>query len=130
MRNFTPFVEGNMAYDVVHILNRFFSALGEAILMNNGLIYQYVGDEIVPKNVALGFRELGRRHTNYGVSEGHYLLVRKVLVDTLKARLKESYSDRIRLAWERMFDLAFKYMKEGAAGKKQARTVPKPAAVV
>ena len=47
MRNFTPFVEGNMAYDVVHILNRFFSALGEAILMNNGLIYQYVGDEIV-----------------------------------------------------------------------------------
>ena len=327
MRNFTPFVEGNMAYDVVHILNRFFSALGEAILMNNGLIYQYVGDEIVgvfgldssdnmhncmaamraalgmkaalevlnmdiqkefgiqievgigvhfgpvivgkvghpshqqfgiigdaanvasrvqsankalqttilatdnficqlprgtaktgkaekvhlkgkgaatqlyevtgfkkeddlflvqkttsalfsdegafanefysrlfavapeaqdmfkgnmerqgylmghmlkgaiyalsrPRNVALGFRELGRRHTNYGVSEEHYLLVRKVLVDTLKARLKESYSDRIRLAWERMFDLAFKYMKEGAAGKKQARAVPKPTVVV
>lgn len=47
MRNFTPFVEGNMAYDVVHILNRFFSALGEPILMNNGIIYQYVGDEIV-----------------------------------------------------------------------------------
>ena len=327
MRNFTPFVEGNMAYDVVHILNRFFSALGEAILMNNGLIYQYVGDEIVgvfgldssdnmhncmaamraalgmkaalevlnmdiqkefgiqlevgigvhfgpvivgkvghpshqqfgiigdaanvasrvqsankalqttilatdkficqlprgtakvgkaekvhlkgkgaatqlyevtgfkkeddlflvqkttsalfsdegafanefysrlfavapeaqgmfsgnmerqgylmghmlkgaiyalsrPRNVALGFRELGRRHTNYGVSEDHYLLVRKVLVDTLKVRLKEAYSDRIRLAWERMFDLAFKYMKEGAAGKKQARTVPKQAAVI
>ncbi|MCO6491850.1 MAG: 2Fe-2S iron-sulfur cluster binding domain-containing protein [Phaeodactylibacter sp.] len=313
MRNFTPFVEGNMAYDVVHILNRFFSALGEPILMNNGLIYQYVGDEIVgvfglessdnmqnclaamraalgmkaalevlnkdiqqefgirlevgigvhfgpvivgkvghpshqqfgiigdaanvasrvqsankdlqttilatdnflcqlprgtarvgkaeklhlkgkgaatqlfeltgfdkeddlflvqkttgalfsdegafanafyqclfamapeaqhmfqgnmerqgylmghmlkgaiyalsrPKNVALGFRELGRRHTGYGVREEHYLLVRKALVDTLESRLKDDYSDRIRLAWERMFDLAFQFMKEGAAG--------------
>ncbi|MCO6475428.1 MAG: 2Fe-2S iron-sulfur cluster binding domain-containing protein [Phaeodactylibacter sp.] len=314
MRNFTPFVEGNMAYDVVHILNRFFSALGEPILMNNGIIYQYVGDEIVgvfgidntddthnclaamraalgmqaalevlnedirqefgisievgigvhfgpvivgnvghpshqqfgiigdaanvasrvqsanrdlgttilvtdnflcqlpkgaarvgkaekvhlkgkgaatqlfelegfekeddlflvqkttgalfsdegafanefygrlfaeapeaqhmfkgsmdrqgylmghmlkgaiyalsrPKNVAMGFRELGRRHVGYGVSEAHYILVRKALVDTLESRLKENYTPRIRLAWERMFDLAFKFMKEGAAGK-------------
>ena len=322
MRNFTPFVEGNMAYDVVHILNRFFSALGEAILMNNGLIYQYVGDEIVgvfgldssdkmhsclaamraalgmkaalevlnqdirkefgihievgigvhfgpvivgkvghpshqqfgiigdaanvasrvqsankdlqttilatdnflcqlprgtakvgraekvhlkgkggatqlfeltgfrkeddlflvqkttgalfsdegafahefyarlfaaapeaqqmfqgnmerqgylmghmlkgaiyalsrPRNVALGFRELGRRHVHYGVREEHYLLVRSALIDTLKARLKEDYSDRIRVAWERMFDLAFKFMKEGASGKNRTEAVKK-----
>ncbi len=47
MRNFTTFVEGNLAYDVVHILNRLFVVLGEPILMNNGFIYQYVGDEIV-----------------------------------------------------------------------------------
>ncbi|MCB0585017.1 MAG: 2Fe-2S iron-sulfur cluster binding domain-containing protein [Phaeodactylibacter sp.] len=327
MRNFTPFVEGNMAYDVVHILNRFFSALGEPILMNNGLIYQYVGDEIVgvfgledsghmqnclaamraalgmkaalevlnkdiqeefglrievgigvhfgpvivgkvghpshqqfgiigdaanvasrvqsankdlqttilatdnflcqlpkdtakvgkaervqlkgkrgatqlfelagfrkeddlflvqkttgalfsdegafanefyarlfaeapeargmfkgnmerqgylmghmlkgaiyalsrPKNVTLGFRELGRRHLEYGVREEHYLLVRKALIDTLKVRLKEHYSPRIRLAWERMFDLAFKFMQEGASGKSRAGAAPKPTAGV
>lgn len=47
MRNFTPFVESNLAYDVVHIINRLFAILGEPILMNNGVIYQYVGDEIV-----------------------------------------------------------------------------------
>ncbi|NET31462.1 MAG: 2Fe-2S iron-sulfur cluster binding domain-containing protein [Cyanothece sp. SIO1E1] len=47
MRNFTPFVESNLAFDVVHIINRLFAVLGEPILMNNGLIYQYVGDEIV-----------------------------------------------------------------------------------
>ena len=46
VRNFTPFVETHLAYDVVHIMNRFFTALGEPILLNNGLIYQYVGDEI------------------------------------------------------------------------------------
>lgn len=323
MRNFTPFVESHLAYDVVHILNRFFSSLGEPILMNNGLIYQYVGDEIVglfglessddmqnclaamraalgmkaalevlnadlekefgiriemgigihfgpviagkvghpshqqfgiigdaanvasrvqsanrelqttilvsdnflcrlprglarvgraekvrlkgksaatqlfeltgfeqeddlflvqkttgalfsdeaafandfysrlfalapearnmfkgnmerqgylmghmlkgaiyalsrPKNVALGFRELGRRHTEYGVKKEHYLLVRGALIDTLKARLGEQYSDRIGLAWERMFDLAFRYMQEGIPPKGHPRPVSTP----
>jgi class 3 adenylate cyclase len=47
IRNFTPFVEAHLAYDVVHILNRFFKAAGDAILINNGVIYQYVGDQIV-----------------------------------------------------------------------------------
>jgi adenylate cyclase len=47
IRDFTPFVESHLAYDVVHILNRFFKAVGDAILSNNGVIYQYVGDQIV-----------------------------------------------------------------------------------
>ncbi len=46
MRNFTPLVGSRPAFDVVHLLNRYFTALGEPILQNNGLIYQYVGDEI------------------------------------------------------------------------------------
>lgn len=47
IRDFTPFVDRNLAYDVVHILNRFFKSVGDAILVNNGVIYQYVGDQIV-----------------------------------------------------------------------------------
>jgi class 3 adenylate cyclase/hemoglobin-like flavoprotein len=47
IREFTPFVDKNLAYDVVHILNRFFAAVGDAILMNNGVIHQYVGDQII-----------------------------------------------------------------------------------
>jgi class 3 adenylate cyclase/hemoglobin-like flavoprotein len=47
IRDFTPFVEAHLAYDVVHILNRFFKAVGDAILVNNGVIYQYVGDQVV-----------------------------------------------------------------------------------
>ncbi len=46
MRGFTPFVESHTAFDVVHILDRMFDSLGEAILINGGAIYQYVGDEI------------------------------------------------------------------------------------
>lgn len=47
IRDFAPFVDKNLAYDVVHILNRFFKAAGDAIVLNNGVIYQYVGDQIV-----------------------------------------------------------------------------------
>lgn len=47
IRQFTPFVEGNLPYDVFHILNRFFAELGEPILLNGGFIYQYVGDQII-----------------------------------------------------------------------------------
>lgn len=46
MREFTSFAESHSAFDVVHILNRLFAALGEPILLNGGVIYQYVGDEI------------------------------------------------------------------------------------
>jgi len=47
IREFTPFGDAHLAYDVVHILNRFFRAVGDAILINNGVIYQYVGDQII-----------------------------------------------------------------------------------
>jgi class 3 adenylate cyclase/hemoglobin-like flavoprotein len=47
IREFTPFAEKNLAYDVLHILNRFFEAVGDAILMNNGIIYQYIGDQVI-----------------------------------------------------------------------------------
>lgn len=46
VRDFTPFVESHLSYDVVHVLNMLFESLGEPILLNNGVIYQYVGDEI------------------------------------------------------------------------------------
>ena len=47
IRDFTPFVDRNFPYDVVHMLDRFFTELGEPILLNNGVIYQYVGDAII-----------------------------------------------------------------------------------
>lgn len=46
VRDFTRIAESQLSYDVVHILNKLFAALGEPILLNNGVIYQYVGDEI------------------------------------------------------------------------------------
>jgi len=47
MRNFTQIASGHLSFDTAHMLNRFYTVLGEPILMNNGIIYQYVGDEII-----------------------------------------------------------------------------------
>ncbi len=44
VRDFTPFAEANMPYDVVHILNRYFLAMGDAVLENGGTIDKYIGD--------------------------------------------------------------------------------------
>ena len=47
MRNFTRIAGMHPVFDLAHMLNLFFTILGEPILMNNGIIYQYAGDEIV-----------------------------------------------------------------------------------
>lgn len=47
LRNFTSLSSKNLNFDIAYMLNRFYTALGDPILMNNGIIYQYVGDEII-----------------------------------------------------------------------------------
>ncbi|MEM8906552.1 MAG: adenylate/guanylate cyclase domain-containing protein [Bacteroidota bacterium] len=37
----------NANFDIAYFLNRFYTVLGDPILINNGIIYQYVGDEII-----------------------------------------------------------------------------------
>jgi adenylate cyclase len=44
IRDFTPFSEQNLPYDVVHMLNRYFLMMGEAVLQNTGTIDKYIGD--------------------------------------------------------------------------------------
>lgn len=46
LRDFTPFVESTHPQKVVSIMNQYFSEMAEAIKANQGLILQYVGDEI------------------------------------------------------------------------------------
>ncbi len=46
LRDFTPFVESTHPKQVVSIMNLYFSEMAEAINQHQGLILQYVGDEI------------------------------------------------------------------------------------
>lgn len=46
MRNFTPITEANPAFDVVYILNRYFTTLERAISSHGGRVNLWVGDEI------------------------------------------------------------------------------------
>jgi class 3 adenylate cyclase/hemoglobin-like flavoprotein len=45
--NFTAFAAAHPPYDVVHLLNRYYTAVGEAILENHGYLDKYMGDGLM-----------------------------------------------------------------------------------
>lgn len=47
IRNFTTFAEQNLPYDVIHMLNRYFLQMGDAVLANQGYIDKYIGDGLM-----------------------------------------------------------------------------------
>jgi adenylate cyclase len=54
IRDFTGHSEQSLPYDVVHMLNRYFTAAAEPVLNNNGFIDKYIGDGIL---AAFGTRD-------------------------------------------------------------------------
>lgn len=54
IRDFTTYSEQNLPYDIVHMLNRYFTAAAEPVLNNNGFIDKYIGDGIL---AAFGTRD-------------------------------------------------------------------------
>ena len=47
IRNFTSFSESHMAFDVLHLLNRYFDRMGTIIDFNHGDVIAFIGDGIV-----------------------------------------------------------------------------------
>jgi adenylate cyclase len=47
VNGFTEFAAGSMPYDVVHVVNRLFFRIGEAVLANSGYIDKYLGDGLL-----------------------------------------------------------------------------------
>ena len=47
VRSFTRFSELNLPYDVVHVLNRYFHRMGDAVLRHGGRIDKYMGDGLM-----------------------------------------------------------------------------------
>ena len=47
IRNFTSFSEKQLPYDIIHILNRYFNEMGDAILRYGGFIDKFIGDGIM-----------------------------------------------------------------------------------
>ena len=47
VRDFTEFAESHLSYDTIHILNRYFYHVGEAILKYHGYIDKYMGDGVM-----------------------------------------------------------------------------------
>ncbi|CCQ73590.1 adenylate/guanylate cyclase domain-containing protein [Magnetospira sp. QH-2] len=47
LRGFTSFAEPLLPYDTVHILNRYFRVMGDAVLNHHGVIDKYMGDGLM-----------------------------------------------------------------------------------
>lgn len=47
IRNFTRFSEETLPYDVIHLLNRYYKQMGQAVLDHNGYIDKYIGDGLM-----------------------------------------------------------------------------------
>jgi adenylate cyclase len=47
LRGFTPFAESHLAYDVAHVLNRYFRRMGGTVLRHGGYIDKYIGDGLM-----------------------------------------------------------------------------------
>ena len=47
IRNFTSFSEKELPYDIIHILSRYFNAMGDAVINHHGYIDKYIGDGLM-----------------------------------------------------------------------------------
>ncbi|HUB24299.1 MAG TPA: peroxidase family protein [Tepidisphaeraceae bacterium] len=44
IKDFTPMSTGQLPYDIVHLLNRYFRVIGEVVLQHDGFVDKYIGD--------------------------------------------------------------------------------------
>lgn len=59
-------------------------------------------------------KNLGKRHTGYGVVEAHYAIVGNALIQTLEEALGDEFTADIKDAWVEVWGVISKAMIEGA----------------
>jgi len=57
-----------------------------------------------PDNMALGLRDLGRRHAHAGVRAEHCPLLRQVFLETVRSILGAQYTTEVEAAWATTID--------------------------
>lgn len=50
-------------------------------------------------------RELGRRHVEYGIIPGHYVILRDVFLDTIAEYTGDEFDAETRHAWAKLYDI-------------------------
>jgi hemoglobin-like flavoprotein len=69
----------------------------------------------VPERLVPVLKQLGERHTKYGVREEHYAKVGTALLGTLEEGLGDAFTPDVRSAWNEAFLLISSLMRRGAA---------------
>lgn len=67
-----------------------------------------------PETIIPAVQNLGRRHSGYGVTDGHYATVGAALLWTLEKGLGEGFTPEVREAWVASYDLLSSVMKSAA----------------
>lgn len=92
IRNFTSFAESHLAYDVIHILGRYFRKVGGPVLAHGGYIDKYMGDGIM---AIFGLDQEDPEPTCFNaVSAGLGMLE---AVEELNVYLEEQFDTRFRI---------------------------------
>ena len=90
LRGFTPLSESIPAFDLVYILNRYFTSLKEEIIKNNGTINLWVGDEM---SCVFGINEM--KHSSYCEDAVQTAISIKKRIGVLSEALKNEFSVEI-----------------------------------
>lgn len=85
IRNFTPFMERNLSFDVIHIISRLFQIFKNAIEIHKGKIIETAGDGLY---AVFGFEESFQQAINSAVESGTQILND---VDIFNKTYAESY---------------------------------------
>lgn len=67
-------------------------------------------DEMRPR-----LRDLGRKHLEYGVRPGHYLILSEAMLWALRQALQQDFSDQTRAAWVAVLDEINREMLAGTS---------------
>ena len=68
-----------------------------------------------PEYLNMGLKLLGQSHVKYGVTEAHYPIVLKALLETIKESLGDMYSGKLMQAWEDALTMITNEMKRYAS---------------
>ena len=69
----------------------------------------------VPERLVPALKQLGERHTKYGVTDEHYRKVGTALFGTLEEGLGDRFTPELRSAWSEAYLLISSLMRRGAA---------------
>jgi len=69
----------------------------------------------MPERLVPALKQLGERHTKYGVTDEHYSKVGTALFGTLEEGLGERFTPELRSAWTEAYVLISSLMRRGAA---------------
>jgi len=58
--------------------------------------------------------DLGTKHAQYGATPAHYAVVGRALIDTLQTAMGDRFTNEVKTAWARIYDILSSAMIEGA----------------